>query len=237
MMTALITSGRAEPSAESLFDGQSLKGWRGMEGIWRVENGVIIGETTQPKQLPFNTFLIWEGGEVADFDLTFEYKIEGPEGNSGVQFRSYPVPNTDPKNCRLSGYQSDIEAGASYTGIVYSENERGILAERGQSCVIDATHKPVVKETFAQAAELQKNIKTDQWNTYRVVAQGHKITNYVNDVKMAEIDDLDAEKRRASGLLGFQVHRTHSPMKVQLKNIQLKRLSITSTSEADGGKK
>jgi hypothetical protein len=234
---AAVGLAQADPAAVSLFDGQTLKGWRGMEGIWRVENGAIVGETTQPKQLPFNTFLIWEGGEVADFDLTFEYKVEGQGGNSGVQYRSYAIANTDPKNCRLSGYQSDIDQGPSYTGIIYSENERGILAERGQSCVVDATHKPQLKETFGQAAELQKSIKTDDWNTYRVVAQGYKITNYVNGVKMAEIDDQDPEKRRSSGLLGFQVHRLDGTMKIQIKNILLKQLTASSNAQSAEEKK
>ena len=29
----------------SLFDGKTLKGWRGKKGFWTVENGAIVGKT------------------------------------------------------------------------------------------------------------------------------------------------------------------------------------------------
>lgn len=33
----------------SIFDGQTLKDWVGDPAIWRVENGVIVGESTREK--------------------------------------------------------------------------------------------------------------------------------------------------------------------------------------------
>ena len=43
--------------AISLFDGKTLDGWEGAEGLWRVEDGAITGESTAEKPLTGNTFL------------------------------------------------------------------------------------------------------------------------------------------------------------------------------------
>ena len=53
----------------SIFDGKTLNGWDGDPSFWRVENGEIVGETTPEKVVNHNTFLIWRGGTVRDFEL------------------------------------------------------------------------------------------------------------------------------------------------------------------------
>ena len=78
-LAALCASVSAED--KNLFNGKDLTGWKGLD-FWSVEDGVITGRTTKEKPTKGNTFLVWEG-EVADFELTFQYKIVG--GNSGVQ--------------------------------------------------------------------------------------------------------------------------------------------------------
>ena len=214
----------AEPPARSIFDGKSLNGWKGMEGIWKVEDGALTGETTVPNQVPFNTFLVWQDGEVDDFELEFDYKIVG--GNSGVQVRSYQLPGSKPEEFRIAGYQSDIDSGDTYSGIVYSEGERGILANRGEKTEVGADHKPKVLEKFGEGPDLQKGIKKEDWNHYKIVARGNTIINSINGTKMAEVIDNDPEKARRSGQLAIQVHRWNTPMKIQLKNITLKRLPL-----------
>jgi type 1 glutamine amidotransferase len=211
-----------------IFDGKSLNGWKGMDGIWKVEDGAITGETTVPNQVPYNTFLVWQDGEVDDFELTFDYKIVG--GNSGMQVRAYQMVGSKPEEYRISGYQSDIDSGDTYSGIVYSENERGILGERGQQTKVttgpDGKAKVEVTGKLGDRAELQKGIKKEDWNAYKIVARSNTITNYINGVKMCEVVDEDAAKSRRSGLLAIQVHRWATPMKIQVKNILLKRLPL-----------
>ncbi len=56
-------------SGQSLFDGKSLKGWDGNPDHWRVQDGVILGENTKEKPTKGNTFLVWKGGVLKDFDL------------------------------------------------------------------------------------------------------------------------------------------------------------------------
>src|SRR6218665_86303 len=67
-----------------LLDGKSLEKWAGNPEFWRVENGTLVGQTTAEKPTKGNTFLVWRGGELKDFVLKAEYKIEG--GNSGIQY-------------------------------------------------------------------------------------------------------------------------------------------------------
>ena len=82
----------AKEVPREIFNGKDLQGWEGDPTLWSVENGAIVGRTTDDNPIKNNTFLIWKDGKVGDFRLTFEYKIEG--GNSGVQYRSNTAPWT-----------------------------------------------------------------------------------------------------------------------------------------------
>src|SRR5689334_13261270 len=62
--------------AKSLFDGKTLDGWKGDSSVWSVQDGAITA-TVANQQLKHNTFLIWQGGDVADFELTCKYKMVG----------------------------------------------------------------------------------------------------------------------------------------------------------------
>ena len=59
----------------SLFDGKTLNGWSG-DSNWKVEDGAITIESTCEK--PTGTvYLVWKGGEAADFELKIEMKGTG----------------------------------------------------------------------------------------------------------------------------------------------------------------
>ncbi len=66
---------KSDEGFKSIFDGKSLNGWRGDESLWRVENGAIVGETTDEKKLVANQFLVWDQGEVDDFVLKTKFRI------------------------------------------------------------------------------------------------------------------------------------------------------------------
>lgn len=205
-----------------IFNGKDLTGWKGRTDLWTVEDGAITGRTTADKPLKFNTFLIWEDGQVSNFDLQFEYKIQG--GNSGVQYRSKILSEED---FVVGGYQADIDATMKYAGINYEEKGRGILAQRGQRVTIAKDGEKTVEE-FGDAGELGQKITSD-WNKYRVVAKGNKLSHYINGELMSEvIDDQTEEAGKkgaavAEGVLAFQVHQG-DPMVIQFKNVRIKRL-------------
>ena len=209
---------------QSLFNGQDLAGWQGDPTIWSVEEGAITGQTTADHPLEQNTFLVWTGGQVDDFELRLEYRLQG--GNSGIQYRSRVL---DQQKHIVGGYQADMEAGPKYTGILYEERGRGILAKRGERTTIDAQGKRQV-EKFGDAAELQKVIHPHDWNHYVVIAKGPRLRHFINGQLMSETIDQDKKARAASGVLALQIHKG-PPMKVQFRNIRLRRLG------ADAAKK
>jgi len=185
-----------------------------------VEEGAIVGINTKENPTKGNTFLIWNGGELLDFDLTLECKIDS--GNSGIQYRSFIKPG-EHDGWRIGGYQADFESGDNYTGICYGEAFRGILSLRGDRTTLsrDESGKLVKSvEKIGDRAKLGLAVKKGDWNKYRIVAEGFRFEHYVNGQKMCELIDDDVTKRRSSGLLALQVH-AGPPMKVYFRNIKL----------------
>ena len=202
-----------------IFDGKTLKGWKGDPEHWRVEHGVIVGEVTAEKQLKENTFLIWEGGEVADFELKIQYKISAG-GNSGIQYRSELVPGL---TYGLKGYQADIDGKNEYTGLNYEERGRGFIAKRGEKVMMDSLGKPVLLQGLGSTDSLAKGLKLNDWNEYHLIVKGNRMLHYINGVLMSDAVDNDLKNRKFSGLLGLQAHVTPE-MRVEFKNIRIKKI-------------
>jgi hypothetical protein len=227
----LVTNSAPAKDAKELFNGKDLTGWEGDARVWSVENGAIVGHT---KDVPLknNTFLIWKDGKVSDFKLTLEFKLEG--GNSGIQYRSKVI---DPKEWIVGGYQADMDGANQYTGILYEERDRGILAKRGERLTID---RDGMKETvqFGDAAELAKVIHKDDWNTYVVEANGTTLKHTINGKLMSETIDRDTEHRATSGILALQVHANlPEPMTVSYRKIRLEELDAKQMKKERGQKK
>jgi len=208
----------AAPAAElekgfvSMFNGKDLTGWEGKPGWWRVEDGAITAQSTPEKPCKKCNYLLWRGGEPADFELRFSYRIIG--GNSGIQFRSRELKDFD-----TDGYQADIEAGTKWSGALF-QHRRGGVALRGEQVVIDADGKKTIT-AIGDPADLQKKIKPQQWNDYRVIARGNSVTLEINGVAMSQVTDNDKSKACRKGVIGLQVH-PGPPMKVQFRNLRIK---------------
>ena len=76
---------------QPIFDGTSMKGWDGDPAYWKVEGGALVGESTEANPVKQNTFLIYRGGEPADFELKVEFRINNT--NSGVQYPQRAGPH------------------------------------------------------------------------------------------------------------------------------------------------
>src|SRR5260221_12153527 len=161
-----------EPGFTSLFNGTDLTGWEGRKEHWSIEDGATTGKTTKENPAKGNNFLIWRGGPVNDFELRLSYKIvpNNDKGfaNSGIQYRSKELPDFV-----VGGYQADMEAGKTFTGILYEERGRGILAQRGQMTWIQPDGKIRVVGSLGKSEDIQAQIKQEDWSTYVVIARGN----------------------------------------------------------------
>lgn len=226
---ALHTASADESKA--IFNGKDLTGWEGNLSLWSVEDGVITGKT-QPDPadakkglLKHNTFLVWKAGKVSDFELTFKYRIVA--GNSGVQYRSKELPAGE-HGPIVTGYQADFEAGKTYSGILYEERGRGILAKRGEKTTIKPgtdPKKPVVEVTGSVGVsdEIQAAIKSEEWNDYKIIAKGNHVQHFINGKQTVDVTDEDVVNAPKEGILALQIH-AGPPMTVQFKNLLLKEL-------------
>ena len=222
LLFGLLTT-LAHAAPKPLFDGKTLAGWEGNADLWSVQDGVITGRTTAEKPATGNTFLIWKGGDVADFEISFKYKMTPGDAkgfvNSGLQFRSKIV---DPKNFVVAGYQADLEYGTTYSGILYEEKGRGILAQRGQKVTITQgaeVSKPKIEVTgeTGKSEEIQAAINKDDWNEYHIIVKGNHIQQFINGKATVDVTDETAEAAK-KGILALQLH-AGSPMQIQFKDI------------------
>ena len=213
-----------EPGFHSIFNGKDLTGWDGNRELWSVRDGAITGQTTPEHPAKVNTFLVWTNGPVGDFELRCRFKLvpNNPEGfaNSGIQYRSKVL---DPANWVVGGYQADMEAGPNYTGILYEERFRGIMALRGEKVVWDAADKKQVVGSVGTAAEIEAGVKKGDWNDYVIIAKGNHLEQFVNGRQTVDVTDECEAKRALSGVLALQLH-VGPHFTVQFKDIRLKQL-------------
>ena len=211
VMFASFAHAQSEP--KPLFNGKDLTGWDGNPKFWSVKDGLITGQTTTENKTDGNTFLIWRGGTPKDFELRLLWKIEG--GNSGVQYRS-----KDHGNWVAGGYQADIDAKHTYTGILYEERGRGIVAMQGKKVTLPAEGKPQVTGEVSDVKAIKASI-TPEWNEYIIICKGNRLTQKLNGIVTVEVTDDNEKARMMEGILALQLH-AGPPMKVQFKEITLK---------------
>ncbi|GMV95617.1 MAG: hypothetical protein AMXMBFR82_53950 [Candidatus Hydrogenedentota bacterium] len=207
----------ADDEYKSIFDGKTLEGWDALNmSYWSVEDGAITAQSTDENPCTMNQFLVWQGGDVADFELKAKFRLENNSGNSGIQFRSVISPEG-----QGVGYQADILPGGEWCGALCDEytTRKTLVAPNGHKTVIDAEGNWTTTK-FAEPIALKE---AGEWNDYHVVAKGPHIILTVNGQKTAEVIDKETGKSHAKGILALQL-RSGPPMKVQFKEIYLKQL-------------
>jgi Domain of Unknown Function (DUF1080) len=207
---------------ETIFNGKDLTGWEG-SAHWSAKDGILSGTTTKETPLKRdNTFLIWKGGTVANFELRCKFRMEG--GNSGIQYRSVRVAKDVDNPYVVKGYQADM-AVSGYTGILFEERGRGILAEVGQKVVLKESNEMKIEKKVV--GSLGDNILRDfditKWHDYRIVANGNHLQQFIDGKQTIDVIDHDKNRRAMEGILALQIH-VGDPMLVQFKELMLKRL-------------
>ncbi|MFM7151397.1 MAG: DUF1080 domain-containing protein [Gemmataceae bacterium] len=201
-----VPAARAEDSATipegftPLFNGKDLKGWK--------VHGGKLGSWSADNGLLFVSgggggWLMTEK-QYGDFELRLEFKVPRG-GNSGVALRS-PMEG-DPA---YTGMEIQILDDPSYKGLQVWQHTGSIYG------VVPA------KKIATKAV--------GQWNDYRIVCKGRKVTIELNGERIvdANLDD-HTEKHakahpgilRAKGHIGLQEHGG----KVEFRNVWIKELN------------
>jgi len=190
----VAVAGEAEEGYKPLFDGKTLDGWTGDPDLWKVEDGCIAG-STDDKPIKHNTFLATKKS-YKNFVLRLKFKLRN--GNSGVQVRSKQLDDFV-----VQGYQPDI-AESRYTGILYEERGRSILAD-------------------VKPDEVAKVVKKGDWNQYVITCDGPKIKIELNGMTTVDYTEKDEKKGATEGIIAFQLH-VGPKMKIWFKDVELKEL-------------
>ncbi len=198
-----------------LFDGKTLTGWKqeGGKAKYTTENGVIVG--TAVPNTP-NSFLCTKK-QYANFILELEFKVD-PGLNSGVQIRSHVYKKDavviigGKKRKKTAGtvygYQVEIDPSErAYTGGIYDEARSGWLND------------------LSKNEKARKAFKQNEWNLFRIVADGNSLKTWINGVPAADLKD----DQTAKGFIALQVHGVgRKPelvgKQVRWRNIHLKEL-------------
>jgi len=220
----------APEGMEVLFNGTDLAGWDGDPRLWSVRDGVIHGETTPDNVAQGNTFLIWQGGEVGDFELRLSFRCNATN-NSGIQYRSKRIPDEQAKNkWVVRGYQHEIRNEhtlPNVSGFIYDEGGgaggRGRICPAGEQAVWEPETGKKVTGTLIDQAEFTKLMKIDDWNDVVIRAEGNRICHYLNGRLILDFTDADPAKALREGVLALQLH-AGKPMWAEYRDVRLKRL-------------
>jgi len=193
-LTLLFAALSLQLCAEPLFNGKNLDQFIvDTPGVWRVENGTIIGKHDGMK---YNDFLRTKK-HYSNFVLRVKFQLADGEGNSGVQFRSKPVPDSH----EVSGYQADV--GQQYWGTLYDESRR---------------KKTLAGPKPEQLATLDKK----GWNEYVITARGNHITIDLNGIRTVDYTETEPGIEQ-DGFIALQVH-SGSAIEVRFKDMDIKEL-------------
>lgn len=217
----------AEPSTmRPLFNGNDLSGWTGDERLWKVQDGVIRGETTPEKVADGNTFLICTAGEFGDFDLRLNFRCNDTN-NSGVQYRSRRLTEGARNDWALAGYQCEIRNEnqmPNVAGFIYDERgTRRRICLVGERASWEAETGKQVHETLIDQAGFEKLFRLDDWNEMAIIAKGNRIQHYLNGQLILDFTDNDPERALSSGVVGLQLH-AGKPMWCEFKNVRIAEL-------------
>lgn len=182
----------------SIFDGKTFKGWEGdTNKTFRIVDGAIVGGTLK-QPIARNEFLCTTRN-YTNFILTLKFKLIGEGSNAGIQFRTKRIPN----HHEVSGYQADM-GDPEWWGCLYDESRRNkILAK-------------------SNIAEVNKVLKRNDWNEYKIKADGKQITLWINGVQTIDYTETDAGIDE-SGVIAVQIH-SGPPSEAWYKDITIQEL-------------
>lgn len=224
--TSSVAVHAAPDGMEQLFNGKDLSGWDGDPRLWSVREGVIHGETTPEQVADGNTFLIWQGGDVGDFELRLSFRCSATN-NSGIQYRSRRITDDTARNkWVVRGYQHEVRNEhmlPNVPGFIYDEGgKRGRVCQAGEQGTWEPEGKKLVA-TLLDQDDFSRLMKIDDWNDVVIRAEGNHIRHWLNGRLILDFTDNEPELALSKGVLALQLH-AGKPMWAEFRDVRLKRL-------------
>ena len=193
----------------SLFDGETLAGWRNPFEHGHAE--VVDGEILLTADKKF--FLVTDE-QYRDFVLVAEIHLPEGKANSGVMFRCHVEPN------RVYGYQAECDGSdRRWSAGLYDEGRRGWVwpSKAGRTKVPEMLAYEAESQAHFRKPEVRGALDRDGWNRYVITCKGDHITIELNGVTVTDVRDAtDAE-----GFIGIQ-HHGEEGQTYRFRNISIK---------------
>lgn len=230
---ALSVPARAASASQTLFDGQSLKGWHkppnkishGTGGHWTVQGGVLVGEQDPPGSGNGGIFLTDE--KFGDFELELEMRPDyGPDTgvffrctDEGHGFQMYVDYHDGGNVGHLRGEMPGAFAMKPFQ-IFSLSGRKG--EPKGFRTTVDPRAEKWPKGVYDYSCSAEQWIKAwrlEGWNKARIRCAGKypQITTWINDLRVCHwngetcpLPEYDKEKvfgiLGREGSIGLQIH-------------------------------
>jgi hypothetical protein len=205
----------------AMFNGRDLTDWSGDAKYWSVKDGFITAQSgaTEPKE---RFLLNWQKGNVGDFEMHFSYRFRLLRGNKspngGVNYRQNGTTN-------ITGYQFDLVTNPRDNGSVQDDRKRNRLGGYGDSTEATSTNKYPVLATLGDTNKLNAT-KPEDWNKCVIIAQGNRLTHYINGLLVADVQDLSKSKRHTNGAIALELYTrntNNTSTFLQFTDLKIKR--------------
>jgi len=185
----------------TLFNGTNLFGWKGDTGIWRVEEGCIVGKGACTDHVGYKSYLKNTSQIFTNFILEADFNMSS--GNSGINYHCQEYRQETNKLYETSGYQADISSVDLYDIYTTSTAKRYFI-----------------KKAICKPAQL------NQWHTLRIEVNGNSMTHSLDGTNCLEFVDNDTNGGfRKKGFVALEFHDNKTTIK--FRNIRVKTLPST----------
>jgi hypothetical protein len=222
----------------NMFDGNTLKGWKGDTDIWSVKDGAITGASEQafPSGPEHVSYLVYND-DLGDFELRYRFKINGGVSNSsGVMFRA--AEGQIEGEAAIAGFQQDLGWPPEKCGRLVDtfsiDGRQVVKAEVGQRATFKEGGERETTALAKSPEDLNAKLKENDWNDAVLAVKGNRAVSIINGEVFAElIDQQKASPRK--GKLALQFGR-RAAMTVQFKDLKLRKLGPADVPETPGVK-
>ena len=190
-LSIVLVSCATSKNNQSLFNGKDLNGWT----VHGTEKWYVENGELVCESGPDKQYgYLSTNKAYKNFILDLKFKLEA-NGNSGVFIRS-SIEGT-----KINGWQVEVAPFGYHTGGIYESYGRGWLIKPNP--------------------EHEKYLDSTGWNHMVIEAKGNRVTSWLNDHKMVELED---EKIGAgNGFIALQIH-DGGGIKVRWKDFKIKEL-------------